>query len=174
MGLFSFTDLSTHVNRKYGDLAGRKQCTITSRFDCSIPSLGGRFCTWKSINLVSEWNFQFWFTVATYATPNDIERRRNRNVIFLQALLSNMISCNGIARTWGCHHPRAHSAAAGRLPVPTPSATRPPAQSPRPCICLVLAGSNPLPITDETCGVWTWGHHKVRWISCVPMYYILT
>ena len=131
MGLFSFTDLSTHVNRKYGDLAGRKQCTITSRFDCSIPSLGGRFCTWKSINLVSEWNFQFWFTVATYATPNDIERRRNRNVIFLQALLSNMISCNGIARTWGCHHPRAHSAAAGTLPVPSPPSSPPPAQSPR-------------------------------------------
>ena len=39
MGLFSFTDLSTHVNRKYGDQAGRKLCTITSRFDCSIPSL---------------------------------------------------------------------------------------------------------------------------------------
>ena len=39
MGLFSFTDLSTHVNRKYGDRAGRKLCTITARVDCSIPSL---------------------------------------------------------------------------------------------------------------------------------------
>ena len=53
-----------------------------------------------------------------YATPYNIERRRNRNVIFLQALLSHMISCNGIARTWGCHHPRAHSATAGTVPAP--------------------------------------------------------
>ena len=121
--------------------------------------LRGRFCTCEPINLVSEWNSQFWFTVATYATPYDIERRRNRNVIFLQALLSHMISCNGIARTWGCHHPRAHSAAAGTGPAPTPP---PPAQSPRPCIYLVLAGSNPLPIGYHRRDLWTWSHHKVR------------
>ena len=54
MGLFSFTDLSTHVNRKYGDRAGRKLCTITSRFESSIRPLNKCTLTFLQITFTMQ------------------------------------------------------------------------------------------------------------------------